>query len=138
MTRAGASYNNAEPNFKSKLVTSAPGGPFLSDSRERNAQRIPTRDAEFTPPIISPDFGIFEYPGTGISTFRIESDFETTNFLTGDTFAIDGTPVPPQLNVNPNAVPLGIDVGELGFSWSTVAPGTFGFDEPFTGLFGLP
>lgn len=139
VTRAGASYNNGEGTFKSRLNTAVPPGPFTTATRERNAQRIPTRDAEFTPPIASPDFGIFEYAGTGISTFRVESDFETTNFLTGDTFEIDGAPVPPQLNVNPNAVPLGTsDVGELGFSWSTVAPGTFGFDEPFMGLFGLP
>lgn len=139
VTRAGASYNNGEGTFKSKLVTSAPGGPFASATRERNAQRIPTRDAEFSFPLASPDFGAFEYPGTGLSTFRIESDFETTNFLTGDTFVIDGSPVPPALNVNPNAVPLGGGgTGELGFSWSTVAPGTFQYDEPFQGLFGLP
>ncbi|MFP6764102.1 MAG: hypothetical protein VB858_10795, partial [Planctomycetaceae bacterium] len=138
VTRAGASYNNAEGTFKSKLVTSAPGGPFTSATRERNAQRIPSRDAEFAFPLLSPDFGFFEYAGVGVSTFRIESDFETTNFLTGDTFAIDGLPVPPALNVNPNAAPLGILNGELGFSWGSALPGTFQFDEPFQGLFGLP
>ena len=47
-------------------------------------------------------------------------------------------PVPPAVNVNPNAVPLGILPGELGFSWGSALPGTFQFDEPFQGLFGLP
>ena len=138
VTRAGASYNNAEGVFKSRLNTATPGGPFTSATRARNAQRIPARGGDVADPLFSPDFGIFEYAGVGASTFRVESDFETTNFLSGDTFAIDGQPIPPTFNVSPNAVPLGVQAGELGFGWGTAAPGTFQFDEPFQGLFGLP
>jgi hypothetical protein len=138
VTRAGASYGTAEGVFKSRLNSATPGGPFTTATRARNAQRIPARGGDVAAPILSLDGGIFEYAGVGASTFRVESDFETTNFLTGDTFAIDGQPIPPTFNVSPNAVPLGTSPGELGFAWGTVAPGTFQFDEPFQGLFGMP
>jgi hypothetical protein len=145
VTRLGAFYSNAETVFKSRLANAVPGGPFSPPPRPerlRNAQRIPSRDAEFSFPLISPDGGIFEYAGVGESTFRIESDFETTNFLAGDTFLIDGSPVPPAINANgvisANGVPFGDDIGELPFGWGSAAPGTFQFDEPFQGLFGLP
>jgi hypothetical protein len=138
VTRAGASYNAAEGVFKSRLDTETPAGPFTIATRARNAQRLPGRGGDVAAPIVSLDLGVFQYSGVGASTFRIENDFETTNFLTGDTFAIDGQPIPPTFNVSPNAIPLGTLPGELGFAWDSVAPGTFQFDEPFQGLFGLP
>ena len=137
VNRVGASYNNAEDTFKSKTLASAPGGPFLLATRGRNAQRIPARAGDFIAPTLSPDFGAFQYPGVGQSTFRVESNLDVSGFTTtGGMFLIDGTPIPPSSNAM--GVPFGTGVGELPFGWDTEAPGTFGFDAPFTGVFNLP
>jgi hypothetical protein len=138
VNRLGASYNNAEATFKSKLITNAPGGPFTDAARERNAQRIPARAPDFAAPLFSPDFGAFQYPGVGESTFRLESDFSLAGFRqTGAMFAIDGSPVPPSFNANGVPFATGL-IGELPFGWGTVSPGTFGYDAPFIGVFNLP
>lgn len=138
VNRLGASYNNAEGVFKSRLITAVPGGPFTSATRERNAQRIPSRAADFSAPFFSPDFGVFQYPGVGVSTFRVESDVDVSGFRqTGAMFAIDGAPVPPSINAVGVPFPTNL-FGELPFGWNTAGPGTFGIDTPFSGVFGLP
>lgn len=46
VTNVGAFYNNAEPDFKSRLNNKAapnPDGPFTSATRRRNAQRVASR-----------------------------------------------------------------------------------------------
>ena len=46
VTNVGAFYDNAEPDFKSRLnnkVAPNPDGPFNSDTRRRNAQRVASR-----------------------------------------------------------------------------------------------
>lgn len=56
LVRSGASYNNAEPNFKSRTngrTAPDPDGPFSSGSRSRNAQRLVGRGEPFT----NPNFG---------------------------------------------------------------------------------
>ncbi len=137
VTRPGAFYDApGEGVFKSRLVTTAPGGPFTSATRIRNAQRIPARRGVFVDPIISPDLGMFEYAGVGESTFRIESDFDVNGFQAGDTFLVDGQPFVP--GINSAGIISGVLVGEEPWGWTAVTPGTFQFDEPFSGLFGLP
>ncbi|HEX6987295.1 MAG TPA: hypothetical protein VF170_18095, partial [Planctomycetaceae bacterium] len=75
VNNTGAFYNNAEPDFKSREADDDPtvDGPFESDTRRRNAQRLADRSG--LPPFGTPNppgepFE-FEYPGTGESTFRI-------------------------------------------------------------------
>lgn len=73
----GAYYDNAEGVFKSRLfdgMATAPG-PFSDEARGRNAQRLASRyltgDILLPDPLISPDNGLFLYPGMGNSTFRV-------------------------------------------------------------------
>src|SRR5262249_1652099 len=67
--------NNAEGTFKSRTTTATDPGPFISDSRHRNAQRLAGR---FNLP---PGNGLaFLYPGVGTSTFRLMSGSDTTGF----------------------------------------------------------
>jgi hypothetical protein len=126
----GAFYNNAEAVFKSRGAV-APAGPFTSPTRERNAQRVPARGVggDQLPPFISPDLLVgngFQYPGVGVSTFRVESDHSVSGFLTGEDFAVDFLPVPPLFNAN------GIRTGlSAPFGWTEVPPGTFQFDDAF-------
>jgi hypothetical protein len=78
LTGASAFYNNAENDFKSRTIrNSADTGPFVSGTRERNAQRLAAR---FTLPPNVPtppppnggfDSGDFLYAGMGQSTFRL-------------------------------------------------------------------
>jgi hypothetical protein len=138
VNRLGASFNNGEGTFKSRLISATPPGPFTAAGRERNAQRIPARASDFASPLFSPDFGAFQYPGVGESTFRLESDFSVAGFRqTGAMFAVDGSPVPPSFNANGVPFATGL-IGELPFGWGTTSPGTFGYDAPFSGVFNLP
>lgn len=136
VTNVGAFYANAEAVFKSRLggMTNPPG-PFTSGTRRRNAQRVPVRGTGVNqlPPTVSPDNGAFQYPGMGASTFRIESDFDVSGFQSGDTFFLDGTPIPPTFNANGIFLP-GTIVGEQPFGWGTAAPGSFQFDAAFIGV----
>lgn len=132
VTNVGAFYNNAEGTFKSRLNTATPGGPFLSATRIRNAQRIPIRD------ILPPAAGAsgsdtYEYPGSGPSTFRIESDFDVSGFQPGNAFILDGQPYTPFGSAN--GIFSSVGVGELPFGWGTALPGTFEFDPAFQGIF---
>src|SRR5690606_39032010 len=79
---AGAYYDSAEPVFKSRQPAPAqvPGGPVGGGgTRQRNATRFASRylTGDVLPPLISPDQGIFKYPGMGNSTFRVRG---TGNF----------------------------------------------------------
>ncbi len=108
VTRAGAFYNNSEPIFKSRLATQVPGGPFDSATRDRNAQRQAFRGGAFAAPLVSPDMGMFLYPGVGASTFRTSAASSTAGFTDpgSDTFG--------------DMVPLGgSGTGELDFLWGT-------------------
>lgn len=104
-TNSGAFYNNGDA-FKSRPTTAATTpGPFQSDTRRRNAQRLAAR----IPNLIAPGAGTFLYSGIGASTFRVDS--------TGDTgiFALDGFPY----TTTNDAVGafLGNATGELPFGW---------------------
>lgn len=129
----GAFYANAEGAFKSRLVTAAPPGPFTVATRERNAQRLPARGvgADQLAPNVSPDLGVgsgFQYPGVGLSTFRVESNFDTSGFLQeAEGFAIDFLPVPPISNAAGILTPG----GTMPYGWTPVPPGTFQYDDPF-------
>ena len=133
VTNVGAFYANGEGAFKSRLAMATPGGPFINAARRRNAQRVPARGDILNqlPPILSPDNGAFQYPGMGASTFRIESDFDVSGFQAGDTFFLDGTPIPPIFNAN-GIFRAGID--EMPYGWGTAAPGVFQFDDAFLGI----
>ena len=135
VTNVGAFYNDAEAAFKSRGIMMAPQptGPFVNTSRRRNAQRVPARGDILNQldPQDGPDNGIFQYPGMGASTFRIESDFDISGFQSGDTFFLDGTPIPPIFNAN--GIPR-VGVDEMPYGWGTAIPGTFQFDDAFLGV----
>jgi len=135
VTNVGAFYNDGDGAFKSRTIMMAPqpSGPFTIATRGRNAQRIPARGDILNqlPPLTGPDQGIFQYPGMGASTFRIESDFDVSGFQAGDTFILDGAPIPPIFNAN-GIFRVGID--EMPYGWGAATPGTFQFDEAFLGV----
>lgn len=126
----GAFYNNDEDLFKSRLDSQTPPGPFSAEDRRRNAQRIAARDG--LPPTGGPDGGVFEYPGMGISTFRIETGFDLVDsngsgtgiFAAGRGFILD--------DLTPNGIDftLPLTFGELPFGWREEASGTFDFSFP--------
>jgi hypothetical protein len=129
----GAFYNNNESVFKSRIAI--PGrlsnGPFTDGARRRNAQRL----ASSSPPYSIPGFPAgaagFAYDGVGASTFRIESNFSTTGFTSGDTFVGDTGVVPPPTNANGVPFTNPLPGEELPYGWDTsVAPGTFQFLIP--------
>ena len=125
----GAYYNNDEPLFKSRLFDEVPPGPFLAEDRRRNAQRISSRD--LLPPFGGPDAGLFEYPGMGVSTFRIETGYDTVDplgtaqFTAGRGFVFDQLLLPDGV---PFSVP--VTIGELPFGWLEAPAGTFDFSFP--------
>lgn len=136
VTNVGAFYNNAEGTFKSRTAMMAPQptGPFGNNAtRRRNAQRVPARGDLINQlaPLDGPDVGRFQYPGMGASTFRIESDFDVSGFQSGDTFFLDGTPIPPIFNANGIFRP---GLNEMPYGWGAAAPGTFQFDDAFIGV----
>ena len=125
VTNGAASYNDADGTFKSRVNTANPSGPFTTAARSRNAQRTQARTNEFgfslapaTGPDINPGTGVgsYQYPGLGVSTFRLENNFDVSGFQSGDGFLIDG----------------GIFSG--GAAWGLAAPNTFQFDAAFLGV----
>lgn len=130
---AGAFYANNEDTFKSRVVQPAlfSDGPFLSGIRRRNAQRLASSSGPFAGPgFPGAAFG-FAYDGVGDSTFRIESDFSTAGFTSGDTFQADLGAVPPVANAQGAPFSNPLTFGELPFGWdASVAPGTFQFLIP--------
>jgi len=136
VTNVGAFYNNAEGTFKSRTAMMAPQptGPFGNNAtRRRNAQRVPARGDLINQlaPLDGPDVGRFQYPGMGASTFRIESDFDVSGFQSGDTFFLDGTPIPPIFNANGI---FRVGLNEMPYGWGVAAPGAFQFDDAFLGV----
>lgn len=137
VTNIGAFYNDADAVFKSRDIMAMDPGPFLSASRRRNAQRVPDRGTTdfYANPIGAPDFGAFQYPGIGESTFRVESDFDTSGFLSveplGD-FEVDLGPVPPSFNAN--GITFGnanADEAAFPYAWGEATPNSFQFDDAF-------
>ena len=126
----GAYYDNAEDLFKSRLNNETPPGPFSADDRRRNAQRLAARDG--LPPLGGPDGGVFEFPGMGVSTFRIETGFDLVDstasgtglFAAGRGFIFDGL-APDGIDFS-----LPLTFGELPFGWREEASGTFDFSFP--------
>lgn len=125
VTNGAASYNDTDGTFKSRVNTATPPGPFTTAARSRNAQRTQARTNEFgfslapaTGPDINPATGVgrYQYPGLGVSTFRLESNFDISGFQSADGFIIDG----------------GIFSG--GSTWGLAAPDTFQFDAAFLGV----
>ena len=106
ITRAGPSFSNVEQVFKSRDTAQNPAGPFAAGgTRLRNAQRLASRAAPFDAPLVSPDLGVFLFPGVGASTFRRSTASNVTGFTGGDNFI--------------TIVPLGGGVGELDFIWGS-------------------
>lgn len=93
VVRAGASFSNAEGEFKSRTTGAATPGPFDSATRLRNAQRLASRDGIYAAPVMNTiggagDSDDFLYSGVGGSTFRATLDsFISNAFSGGDTFA---------------------------------------------------
>ena len=127
---AGAFYNNAEGTFKSRTANSTPGGPHANGpgpTRRRNAQRVPARtlgDGTVLRPFASPplnpnsvpaDFGRFQYPGWGDSTFRVRS-------ANGASVA----PFSGGVSFTPNTTS-----GEIFFTWGGFAPQKLNFGPDF-------
>jgi hypothetical protein len=137
VTNVGAFYNNGDAAFKSRGIMMAPQptGPFVNTSRRRNSQRVPARGDILNQlaPLNGPDNGAFQYPGMGASTFRIESDFDVSGFQAGDSFFLDGTPIPPRFNAN-GIFRAGGGPDEIPYGWGTAAPGSFQFDDAFLGV----
>jgi hypothetical protein len=117
VTRSGAFYQSVDPVWKSRIGTdvtvASPPGPFADGgARERNAQRLASRQPPFAAPF-SFLGASFLYPGVGSSTFRSSSDSDfnnvgnlnTNTFLTHDNFT--------------SQVGLGVLFGELPFNWTT-------------------
>lgn len=115
-----AFYNNDDP-FKSRTTTDDPVGPFQVSNRRRNAQRL---GADLDIPVVATNF---MYPGTGASTFRVESDVDISGFSSGVGFLIDGAPLPP--NYSGAFVTPGVP-GDIPWGWGTVGVGTFQFLIP--------
>lgn len=118
-----AFYDNDEAIFKSRVNTADPVGPFQDGARRRNAQRV---SADLDIPEVAT---FYRYPGTGASTFRIESDVDISGFTGGIGFAIDGSPVPPFYSgaFLPDSIGL---PDETPYGWGEVAVGTFQFLIP--------
>jgi len=122
VARSGASYNNDEPEFKSRTRGQDNGtdggffddpGPFNSGTRARNAQRLAAREVNAFGDFTDPNLTIgasdsFLFPGVGLSTFRRTAASTTAGFTTGDDFTF--------------GVLLGIGFGELPFQWDTFVP----------------
>ena len=95
VTNIGASFNNAEGVFKSRLTSQSPSGPFTSATRDRNAQRLAARNVALggtnlapTVPTVQPNY---LYSGVGASTFRV--NLEPGNIFGGGSgFILDGNP----------------------------------------------
>lgn len=117
-----AFYDNDEGAFKSRTNTSNPPGPFVEGDRRRNAQRI---SADLDIPFVATTF---RYPGTGASTFRVESDVDTSGFSSGVGFLIDGAPVPPNYAIGAFIVPGRVD--DRPWSWQQVGVGSFQYLIP--------
>ncbi len=111
VTRLGAFYDTADPMFKSRDMGQPGPGPFTSGSRRRNAQRLAFRGVnafgDFSAPLISPDGGVFLYPGVSdMSTFRAAAGSTTAGFALGDSF-FSSVPFPSAI------------FGELPFGWGS-------------------
>jgi hypothetical protein len=117
------------------MMAPQPNGEWQSATRRRNAQRVPARGDILNrlEPLNGPDNGRFQYPGAGASTFRIESDFDVSGFQSGDTFFLDGTPIPPLFNAN-GIFRAGGGPDEIPYGWGTATPGSFQFDAAFLGV----
>jgi large repetitive protein len=125
VANGAASYNGTDGTFKSRVNTATPPGPFTTAARSRNAQRTQARTNEFgfsLAPAAGPDInpgtgmGRYQYPGVGVSTFRLESNFDVSGFQSADGFIIDG------------------GFFSTGAAWGLAAPGTFQFDDAFLGI----
>ncbi|MGC1274655.1 MAG: right-handed parallel beta-helix repeat-containing protein [Planctomycetaceae bacterium] len=108
----GAFYDNADA-FKSRnddKTAPDPDGPFNTDTRRRNAQRLAFRDG--LPPIGGPG-AFFQYPGMGESTFRVDTDMP-------GMFFIDGDPYTTPFDANGVFFP-GINfIDQMPYGWSTL------------------
>ena len=94
-TTIGASYNNAEGLFKSRLTSQTPAGPFATATRDRNAQRLADRDVAAGGTLLDPNAPTVQasylYSGVGASTFRVMLNPGNV-FGTGAGFILDNAP----------------------------------------------
>lgn len=124
VTNVGATYGNAEADFKSRVDNNGNNdedGPFSSGARLRNAQRGAARlypngendttlAGEVLPPLaINADDFEFRYPGIGDSTFRVNinglSDADLLNlealgFIFDDAPLGDPSPIESSFEMN--------------------------------------
>jgi hypothetical protein len=144
---AGAYYDSAEPVFKSRNPAPAqlPGGPFANASRPRNATRFASRwlSGPFIlppDPVISPDNGVFAYPGMGNSTFRVRGSGNFyqigTNqvpFVLSDAFIFDLPELfgdPELVDAFAEAQGVLMPLGGLPWGWDDLEVQT-SFDEDY-------
>lgn len=112
VNNAGAFYSNAEAVFKSRDVAQTDPGPFQSNTRERNAQRLGFRGT-LPPGTPGGASNLFLYAGLGQSTFRIQTGFDATaGFITDDApynniFDAFGVFSPTGAGFRPEAMPYG-------------------------------
>ena len=129
-TTIGAFYNDNDPEFKSRVNTQTPAGPFTSGTRRRNAQRLAFRDG--LPPFGPPDNQTLQYPGLGESTFRITQqtlagtntiinpDGTTTTVGANGLFILDNQPYTFLGDANGVFFTNGLTFGEFPYGYSVV------------------
>lgn len=107
----GAYYDNTDP-FKSRnndKTAPDPDGPFDTEARRRNAQRLAFRGS--LPPVGGPG-AFFQYPGMGESTFRVDTDMP-------GMFLIDNEPYTfPFFDANGVFYPVPVE--QMPWGWSTL------------------
>lgn len=114
LNNIGAFYNNADGLGKSRTIGSTDSGPFVSDTRERNAQRLAAR---FGLPPATPGgaSNSFLYSGLGQSTFRLLSN-PTGNVGIGSSFDTDAFYVSPASANGPSNPGPGLDTMPYGWN----------------------
>lgn len=133
--RPAPDYINNEDTFKSRLraTARAPGGPFASGTRRRNATRLATDDVPF-PLANGQDF---VYPGyderfLGIvgtpqpTTLRVEAGFDRSGTTAGFAFFSPSAPGPGSDDNFDDPITSIIN-GRIDTIWDTVLQGTFTF-----------
>ncbi|MFN0055145.1 MAG: beta strand repeat-containing protein [Planctomycetales bacterium] len=122
VTNPGAFYNNAEGTFKSRTTAAQDPGPFTTDTRQRNAQRLAGRFGlgPATPGGLS---DLFLYPGIGQSTFRLLSAPTGNSDAGGSTnpfaFATDNAYTSPFFDANGIYTPGGFNgIDKMPYGWN--------------------
>ena len=118
---AGAIYNDSDGAFKSRLNTATPAGPFISATRERNAERLAGRFLGFEPPFTPQLAPNFLYPGLAQSTFRLldssNGGATTAADVAGAGFFTDVAPYANRTSAR-GVFPAGATADFVPFGWT--------------------